>query len=123
MARGAGAPKPSLKHRAAAAVSRGVLNLGDTVYGDKPDRQAYTRKDRVALERGAYEDAAAWEYLDEVMEEHTDLLTAEDEYGTEFTDTVSREFAMKFRREPSPSELRHMQEFVSEWFREVDSRA
>lgn len=118
-----GVPKPSLKHRAAAAVSRGVLNLGDTVYGDNPDRQAHARKDRAALDRNAYDDAAAWEYLDEVMEEHTDLLIDEDEYGTEFTDAVAREFAMKFRREPSGSEARHIQEFVSEWFREVDSRA
>lgn len=118
-----GVPRPSLKHRAAAAVSRGVLNVGDTVYGDKPDRQAHARRDRAALERNAYEDAEAWEFLDEVMEEHTDLLTDEDEYGIEFTDAVARDFAMKFRRDPSASEVRHIQEFVSEWFREVDSHA
>ncbi|OIQ88391.1 hypothetical protein GALL_297440 [mine drainage metagenome] len=114
------APRPTLVQRGAAAVSRGIFNFSDEVYGNTPDREAFARQDRTSLQRIAVEDAQAREFLDEVMKEHTDLLSAEDEYGTEFTDFIAREFVRKYGRDLARSETRYIQEFVEDHARDMD---
>ena len=114
------APKPTIVQRSVVGLARGITNFGDEVYGVKVDRDARARQDRNDLNRIVLEDAQAREFLDESMPENTDLLTREDEFGTEFSDVMIREFIKKFGRDPSRSERRYVQEYAQEFLQDLD---
>lgn len=116
-------PKPTLLQRSAAAVNRTILNFGDEVYGVRPDREAHRRRDQLELTRHAEDEARGFDFLDEVMPEHTDLITSEDEYGTEFRDVVQREFVHRFKRDLTRHESDHLSDFMEEWFRDQGGEA